>query len=496
MHKTAQLAPNNMSRLSSFLLVSLLVSVLGAGCGHVLKEQYSSQPLPKIRIAKGQRTFVTENEKPFVPIGVNYYRPGTGWAPQVWKKFDAEATRRDFVRMRASGVTCVRVFLSYGSFYTHKGQLNPEGLEKFDRFLEIAEQAGIYVHPTGPDHWEGPPSWGAARVEDSETVEALEVFWKLFAARYRGRNVIFAYDLKNEPEVGWGTPSLRNRWKAWVQQKYATPQNAARAWGTNTVDWDSLAIPAEKAGRNDPMLLDFQKLRETLADDWTRRQVAAIKAADPEALVTVGLIQWSVPSLLPAGPRHYSAFRPERQAPWLDFLEVHFYPLADGVFQYTSQAEEISNLAYLEGVVREVARHRKPVVLAEFGWYGGGKPTFGGGKFKPATEEQQAEYCRRAVETSAGFVVGWLNWGYYDHPGATDCSELTGLLKPDGTEKAWGRVFRELSRKYDGKRIAPAKIGPRPELDWPACVTDRAAGDKFREAYRAAFEKDRAPRSL
>ena len=28
------------------------------------------------------------------------------------------------------------------------------------------------------------------------------------------------------------------------------------------------------------------------------------------------------------------------------------------------------------GVVREVARPGKPVVLAEFGWYGGGKPKF------------------------------------------------------------------------------------------------------------------------
>jgi len=29
---------------------------------------------------------------------------------------------------------------------------------KFDQFLEIAEASGIYVHPTGPEHWEGPPS--------------------------------------------------------------------------------------------------------------------------------------------------------------------------------------------------------------------------------------------------------------------------------------------------------------------------------------------------
>ena len=94
---------------------------------------------------------------------MNYYRPGTGWAPQVWKQFDAEATRKDFARMKELGINCVRVFLTYHSFYTDPGVLKKEGLEKFDQFLGLAEQAGIYVHPTGPDHWEGPPNWGRWR---------------------------------------------------------------------------------------------------------------------------------------------------------------------------------------------------------------------------------------------------------------------------------------------------------------------------------------------
>jgi hypothetical protein len=60
----------------------------------------------------------------------------------------------------------------------------------------------------------------------------------------------------------------------------------------------------------------------------------------------VGLIQWSVPSVL-AACWHYSAFRPERQARWLDFMEVHFYPLANGHYEYKDADEEAKNLAYL-----------------------------------------------------------------------------------------------------------------------------------------------------
>jgi hypothetical protein len=242
----------------------------------------------------------------------------------------------------------------------------------------------------------------------------------------------------------------------------------------------------------DRRLLDFQNFREDLADEWTGRQAAAIKSVDPGALVTVGLIQWSVPSLLPTGARHYSAFRPQRQAKYLDFLEVHFYPLAQGAFEYRTEEEELANLAYLESVVREAARPGKPLLLAEFGWYGGGTPKFDRGVHPAATEEQQARYCGRVVKTSAGFAVGWLNWGFYDHPQAGDCSELTGLLTVQGQPKAWGQTFRSLAARWGGKEIPPAPTKSRPDLDWDACITSLQAESQFRSAYLRAFLADRA----
>jgi hypothetical protein len=200
-----------------------------------------------------------------------------------------------------------------------------------------------------------------------------------------------------------------------------------------------------------------------------------------------------VPSLVLGDIRNYSAFRPERQARFLDFLEIHFYPSERGGYEYHSPDDEAANLAYLEGVVREVARPGKPVVLAEFGWYGGqSKPRFDRGAHPVATEEQQAEYCRHVIETSAGFVVGWLNWGFYDHPQANDCSELTGLLTVDGKAKAWGTTFQELASHYAARRIPPAHIGSRPELDWAACVTSASAGKAFRENYLQAFLAERS----
>ncbi len=444
--------------------------------------------LPKIRVAPDGRGFVTSDGRPFVPFGVTYFRPGTGWAPQVWKQFDAEATRQDFAQLRKLGGNCVRVFLSLGSFYPEPGRLSEEGLAKFDRFLALAEAAGLYVHPTGPDHWEGLPAWARGdRLADENVLRALEDFWRLFAARYRGRNVIFAYDLLNEPEVRWDTPAMREKWNVWLARAYGSAEKQTAAWATTNVLWGAQPVPARDA-KPGPELLDFQHCREAVAVDWTRRQVAAIKGADPDALVTVGLIQWSIPVGI-AGAWHYSAFRPEQQAPWLDFLEVHFYPLARGFYEYADDADEERNLAYLDCVVRAVARFRKPVVIAEFGWYGGGRLHIDGGRHPAATEAQQARWCRRVIETTTGLACGWLNWSLHDHPGAGDVTELIGLLTAEGREKAWGRAFHELSRRPPAPPATPTEPADRPRMDWDRLLTDAAARDAYRDQYGAWFHR-------
>ncbi|MGZ4989003.1 MAG: beta-galactosidase, partial [Limisphaerales bacterium] len=350
----------------------------------------SSAQLPKIRIATDRRTFVTEDGKPFVPFGVNYYRPGTGWAPQIWKTFDAEATRKDFARMKELGVNCVRVFLTYHSMHFEPGELNTNGIAKFDQFLEIAENAGIYVHPAGPEFWEGSPNWKPVALEDERTLDYTCEFWKKFAARYRNRHVIFAYDLKNEPSITWNNEIILRRWNDWLKKKYVTTQSLNLAWRTNnSPTFGKIPVPKPHDAVKNPQLLDFQYFREDIADEWTSRQVAAIKSADPEALTTVGCLQTTVPSRFWGSIEDFTGFVPKRQARYLDFLEIHFYPSEGGGYEYQTRASESANLAYLEGIVREVAKAGKPVVMAEFGWYGGKeKPKFDHGAHPLGTEEQ------------------------------------------------------------------------------------------------------------
>jgi len=431
----------------------------------------SGEHLPRVRVDRTRCGFVDASGRPFVPFGVSYYRPGTGWAPQLWKKFDAEATRRDFAQLRKLGANVVRVFVSFGSFFREPDRLDPDGLAKFDKLLDLADEAGLYVHPTGPDAWESMPAWtkglGFFGIDANEAcLNVLDDYWRLFAARYRGRTTIWAYDLRNEPSVAWDTPHMRTLWQQWQKEHGQEP----------------VPVPDAKAEPPTPHVADYQRFRESLAEKWVARQAKAIRAADPDALVTVGLIQWSIPAQRIALTQ-YAGFRPATIAKHLDFMSLHFYPLAAGCYRYQSADAEAANLAVLEAMAREAAKPGLPLVIAEFGWYGGGPLDVGG---KPATEEQQAEWCRHLVEVTAPMACGWLNWGLYDHPEAKDVSRLAGLFTVDGKEKAWGRIFRELTERYHAKQPVYALPG-RPDLLWDECVASGEAMEKFRQAYLRAF---------
>jgi hypothetical protein len=452
------------------LHVISLVLFLSIGAANAVEPTTTTPAkLPRIVVDAANKGFVDSDGERFIPCGVNYYRPDTGWAPQFWKKLDVETTRRDFQKMKDMGINVARVFVTYGSFYSQPGQLDPEGLAKFDQLLDIADEFGIYIHPTGPEGWEGMPEWthklgnAHANLGNEDLLKALEDYWKMFAGRYRGRNTIWSYDLKNEPSVEWDTPESRVKWDQW-RTKHSQP---------------IVPVPARDSEPSE-VLADYQRFRESLAVEWVARQSKAIKAADPEALVTAGLLQWSIPAKELESSAQYAAFRPELIAPHLDFMSLHFYPLANGVYKYDGEAAEDANLAMLESMVRECAKPGKPVVIGEFGWYGGGPLDPGG---KPASEEDQARWGKRFVEVTAPMTAGWLNWGLYDTPTATDVSRLTGFLTVDGKDKVWGKVFAPLVKSI----APPAQIPVRPDLPWDTAPSDKAAAGHFQKEYLKAF---------
>ncbi len=444
-----------------------------------------------VRVAADGRGFVVGSET-WAPVGANWFDPLTGWAPKPWLQFDEERVEAQFRAMAALGVNTARVFLTAASFIPEPPRVEGDALEKLDRMVAIARRHGIRLHPTGPDHWEGNPPWRKTDIfADPRALDAQVAFWRVLARRYRGDASIFAFDLLNEPMIPWDSQHLRARWRHWLRQRHGTIERLRAAWSDTSVDFDSAPIPPDRgvpdtASPEGKRLREYQAFREAIAEVWVTRQVDAIRAGDPDRLVTVGLIQWSIPALR-TKPSHYSAFRPASVAKLVDFSSVHFYPIWGDPLASDELLDR--NLDYLELVLRTCASD-KPLVLGEFGWYGGGSPR----NQVARTPEDQVRWNRALVARSRGLVCGWLNWGWADAPSSTDISRFSGLVTGDGEVKPWGKTFAALAPALKRARLGKRGNGPAGEpappprgtiaFPFDAALVDPAAGTRALDAWR------------
>ncbi len=431
--------------MPSFLIGSqFLAALVGVAVGlSIISSAAEPSKMELIVTRADGRGFVERDSgRSYIVFGTNYYDPHTGWAPKLWRRFDAEKVREHFQVMSKLGVNCARVFLTAGSFQPKAEAIEEQSLEKLDVLIKIARETDIRLLLTGPDHWEGQPSyWKPDRFAGEAALQALEHFWDVLGRRYQGEPAMFAWDLLNEPHLPWYVEQWRPRWNAWLQKTYGSWESLKAAWGDELTEgerWGKVAVAKNQPDSANPRLRDWQLFREHLADRWVRRQVEAIRRADPTHLITVGYIQWSYPLIRPGNPSRYSAFNPHRQARWLDFVTIHFYPTFGNPFG--SEENWGENLGYLQAVLA-YGHTSKPVVLGEYGWYGGGAPQ----NHPYLSEDEQARWLSAEVEASRPLADGWLSWPFADSPESTDISLFAGLVKADLTMKSWGRKFRALA---------------------------------------------------
>ncbi|MHB9032116.1 MAG: family 1 glycosylhydrolase [Anaerolineae bacterium] len=360
--------------------------------------------------------------KLFVPWGANYFVPGTGWAPQLWKTFNVKRAEADFALMESLGVNVVRVFGTWMSFVENEEKVNEDGFKKFGQMLDIAGKHGIRLHPTGPDHWEGIPTFmkgDGNYILNESLLKAAENYWRTMSARFKDDERIFAFDILNEPSVHPNDMF----WAEW--EKIAAPNG----WPARYSDQRG-TLPDGEAG------LAFKQLCYKYADKWLERMAGAIRANGNSTLVTVGFLQHIFPLT------SFCGFHPAWSARNLDFLSYHYYPgLIDASLQYRRALDRGQlTAAYLAGF-------GKAVFNGEFSWVGGNPELvqLGGTQFLPSGEEQCAVWNRDLVTVTRPYVCGWLNWGTFDIPEARDCTAFSGMCAADNRVKAWGRMFQDMA---------------------------------------------------
>jgi len=163
----------------------------------------------------------------------------------------------------------------------------------------------------------------------------------------------------------------------------------------------------------------------------------------------------------PGEPGLYSAFNPHRQKQWLDFVSVHFYPLMGQPFDSRDSWQK--NLAYLQTVLA-YCQTGKPVVLGEYGWYGGGAP-----QGRPTLDEdQQSRWILAEIEASRRLARGWLSWPFADTPDSTDMSLHGGMVRANMGHKLWAWWFQAYASKLS---MLPQPTPPLPSFDVTPSLT-------------------------
>lgn len=432
-----------------------LLTVVGIALLAALGAPARGQGLERIEVAPDNWTFRgSETGEPFVPFGTNYTPAWGGWAPDyLGAHWDEGRIRADLDVMQQLGVNLVKVVAPYRRILPDPQtpdavNPDPEILRRMDRVLELASERDIRLIVTAEAGWLGLTQWfrEGGYYFGGPSIEVLERFWRELADRYRGDGRVFAYAFCVETALGgWRSGPARALFQEWARERYGSVEEANAAWGTAFGDFEQIEVPGQDGNNaqnwrelpegtegnenktNDPYLYDYLLFREWTAFRYMYRQSRAVKAADPEALTTMGFVQWN-PILRQIwgpvweGPSRGPEYNTREMAKAFDLLGIHFYPIYPG-------GDDEVQMKYLKLWARW-ADAGKPVILEEF---------------NKAPAEANAPWCERVIRETRDYVGGWLVWTFQDVPNSDGITKVCGLLNAEGEATAWGNRFRELA---------------------------------------------------
>jgi len=338
-----------------------------------------------------------------LPVGAHVVPPeGPDWTWRV----GPEAFDRAFAAMAALGLDTARIDVPWAAVEPDEGRHDEVVLRTLDAVLAAARRHGLWLHPAlfmggevGDAFWDVPWRRGRHPHRDRDMLALQAAHAAKLAARWRGDERLLGWDLTDEPPF-WPFP--------------------------DTTDDDARA--------------------------WTRALANAIRAADPDHLVTIGTASQET---------GFGPFRADVVADDLDILCVHPYAIYQPeLYPDTLLSPRITRSAAFEVALASGAG--KPAMLHEYG--------ASSAQFDP---EAIAAHDRLLAWSAIGRgAIGVLPWCWTDaEPEAYRRAPYVrqphetqfGLTDANGTIRPRGRVLEELAASLRRLDIdAYAGRGPEP----------------------------------
>ena len=331
-----------------------------------------------------------------------------GW----WSDFDRMEVAADFARIAASGLDSIRIFLTWADFQPAPDEVERRMLDRLIAVADLAAGTGVALVPTlFTGHMSGVnwiPAWALGGSERDDRFRVVS----------NGR--VDESGLRN-----WYSDPLVARAQALLASEAAgalAGHDAVWLWDLGNENSNCVIPPTRSSARG-----------------WLRQIVAAIRTADPDARLTLGLHMEDLENDRVLGPREASEA--------CDVLSMHGYPIyahwADGPTD-----EQL--LPFLADVTRWLAGGRD-LLFAEFGLptFRRGGPVGDGLRLRNASslveEQAAAAYTERALAAlqRAG-CVGAMLWCYSDYDSAIWAAppldlavheRSFGLWRADGSPK-------------------------------------------------------------
>jgi len=420
-----------------------------------------------VRVASDRWNFETSAGAPITPLGGNILddrHPGQG---TLFQRFDAADCDRRLGLMAELGLNCLRQAIGVNQVFDPATGLKAEGMRNWDTFIGLAEKHGIYLMPVGG--YIGGNDWfDAERMADNgRSLDESCTFWQVFCSHYAGHPTIWAWDLRNEllyweqehmvvggsRDVRGVGDMIRDAWPQWLETRYGTVAAMNRAYGSSYASFGD--VPGAIKFREAPFDLCAYDFRGYLNDrgyGWCKRQCEVIRSVSPGHMICNGNNAWLTPDqdLYLANGFHNRAVHD-----LFDFVTIHPYPACQCVPGGRGDPLDGGDpLRYWLNSCIGNARmdhYGKPVVVQEFGWYGGGPSQFLG-PLPHRREQEHADYTRAITEALIPHVNGFINWPTFDMPAANDISNHGGIFTHDGRPKALAKVYADLATRLGGRR--------------------------------------------